>query len=114
MKKWIIYLLSPVVLAGCAQSSGVMKMGPETYSVSMHAAPARGGIQGAQRLAMEEATSHCQSLEQELLVTNVSTGPSSHFPGGTAEVTFYCLDDADPALQRPEYRTRPDILIESR
>lgn len=32
-----------LALAGCAQSSGAMKMGPDTYSVSVHAAPVLGG-----------------------------------------------------------------------
>ena len=57
-----------LMLAGCAQSSGILKMGPDTYSVSVHAAPARGGVSGAKKLAFEEGNEHCSSLGKEFLV----------------------------------------------
>lgn len=49
MKKLLIIAV-PLALVGCAQSSGVLKMGPDTYSISVHAAPARGGETGARAL----------------------------------------------------------------
>lgn len=107
-------LLSIALLAGCVQSSGVLKMGPDTYSVSVHAAPARGGIPGAQRLAMNEANQACMSQGREILVQNISSGPSRHYPGGTVDVTFQCLARNDPSLYRPTYRSVPNVLIESR
>lgn len=107
-------LFTCLFLISCAQSSGVLKMGPDTYSVSIHAAPARGGEPGAKKLAITEANNYCISLGKEILVTNISTYPSSHFPGGTADVTFLCLAKSDPELQRPVYKKAPDILIENR
>ena len=38
------------LMSACAQSSGVMKLGPDTYTVSVHAAPARGGESGAKHI----------------------------------------------------------------
>lgn len=101
-------------LTACVQSSGILKMGPDTYSVSIHAAPARGGESGARRLALTEANEKCSAEGKEILVTNLSSGPSSHFPGGTVEVTFRCLAKGDPDLQRPTYRTAPSAVIEDR
>lgn len=109
-----LLLLVPVFLTACAQSSGVLKMGPDTYSVSVHAAPARGGESGARKLAITEANAKCAEEAKEILVTNISSGRSSHFPGGTVEITFQCLAKNDPDLQRPTYRSAPTATIEDR
>ncbi len=109
-----IIFLSIAVLGGCAQSSGVLKLGPDTYSVSVHAAPARGGESGAKRIALTEANQACMQQGRELLVKNISSGPSSHFPGGTVDITFQCLGQSDPSLHRPEYSQEPDIVIQNR
>jgi hypothetical protein len=114
MKKRLALMFAIAALAGCAQSSGVLNMGPDTYSVSIHAAPARGGVPGAQRLANEEASAACAGKGKELLVTNVSSGRSSHLPGGTVDLTFKCLAKGDPDLQRPNYRSAPTSVIEDR
>jgi hypothetical protein len=112
--KNISLLFVPVLLVACAQSSGVLKMGPDTYSVSVHAAPARGGESGARNLALTEANTKCAGEGKEILVTNISSGRSTHFPGGTVEVTFRCLAKGDPDLQRPTYRAAPTAVIEDR
>ena len=108
-------MFTPIVLllVSCAQSSGVLKMGPDTYTVSMHAAPARGGQSGAKKLAFKEANNHCANLGKEILVTNESTYPSTHFAGGTCDLTFQCLDENDPSLKRPRYEKPADIVIKS-
>lgn len=108
----LLLLFIFIFLTACAQSSGVLKMGPDTYSVSVHAAPARGGESGARNLALTEANKKCTEEEKEILVTNISSGRSSHFPGGTVEVTFQCLVKGDPDLQRPTYRDAPTTIIE--
>lgn len=110
----LIALPLSILLAACAQSSGVLKMGPDTYSVSVHAAPVRGGESGARKLALTEANERCSTVGKEILVTNIASGSSSHFPGGTVEVTFLCLSKGDPELQRPSYRSVPSTVIEDR
>lgn len=114
MKARYMLFLPFAFLMGCSQSSGVLKLGPDTYSVSVHAAPARGGEAEAKRLALTEANQACSGMGRELLVTNLGSGPSSHLPGGTVDVTFQCLSADDSALRRPEYKPTPDVLIESR
>lgn len=112
MRKFL--LIGLLVLSGCAQSSGIMKMGPDTYSLSVHAAPARGGVSGAKGIALSDANEFCESVGKEILVKNIESGASQHFPGGTVDVTFQCLSFGDSGLVRPEYKSAPDIVIENR
>jgi hypothetical protein len=104
-------LISVTLLAGCAQSSGAMKMGPDTFLVSVHAAPVRGGIPGAQSLAISEANQKCESMGREVKVTNTSARRSGHLPGGTAEVIFQCLEKGDADLARPDYKTPQTVTL---
>lgn len=112
--KILTALLISIQLSACAQSSGILKMGPDTYSVSVHASPVRGGESGARKLALIEANERCSTEGKEILVTNIASWPSSHFPGGTVEITFHCLVKDDPELQRPSYRSVPSAVIEDR
>jgi hypothetical protein len=89
-------------------------MGPDTYTVSVHAAPARGGESGARKIALTEANEYCARLGREILVSNLSSHRSTHFPGGTVEATFNCLSKEDPSLKRPKYQKEPDVVIEDR
>lgn len=89
-------------------------MGPDTYTISVHAAPARGGEAGARNLALTEANERCSTEGREIMVTNIASGRSSHLPGGTVDVTFRCLAKGDPDLQRPVYRAAPAAVIEDR
>ena len=67
----------------------VVKVGPDTYQTSAVAAPARGGIAGAQHTAIENANKKCSSLGKSTTVTNIDTG--HEFPAaGRAVVTFTC------------------------
>ena len=88
MKK-ILFLSALSLLAGCAMTYDVVQVGPQTYQVSGLAAPARGGIAGAQHRAMEAANEKCATLHEATTVTNVETG--HEFPAnGRAVVTFTC------------------------
>ncbi len=93
-----------VLVAGCAHSSGVLKLGPDTYTVSAAASAARGGWASAQKTALTTANDHCAQMGKEILVTNVDAARTNVYGGGSSAVTFRCLDKGDPELQRPEYR----------
>ena len=86
------------LLATCAQSSGVLKMGPDTFSVSAAAAPARGGSSEARKIALTEANQYCAQIGKEIIVTNVGTATTNIYGAGSAEVTFRCLDKGDLEL----------------
>ena len=112
MKKFS-YVALILLLSGCAQSSSVLKMGPDTYTVSMHAAPVRGGETGAKSLAIREATQFCSSNKKELLIKRMDVRRSSHLPGGTADIIFRCLNSNDSEYLRPNYQKEPDIIIKN-
>lgn len=104
-----------IILAGCTQSSGVLKLGPDTFTTSASAASTRGGPSEARKIVLTEANEYCAQLGKEILVTNIGTAITNYQYGhGTAEITFRCLAKGDPALQRPEFRQTPDVTIEDR
>jgi len=102
--------ISILSLGACIQSSGALKIGPDTYSVSVHAAPVQGGIVGAKRVALKEANAHCSSLSKEIMISNTGLSRSTHLRGGTADITFLCLDKNDPQLKRPEYKPTRKVM----
>jgi len=78
-----------LLISGCAMTYDAVKVGPDTYQVSAVAAPARGGIAGAENMAMENANKKCAAMGKNITVTNMETG--HEFPAaGRAVVTFTC------------------------
>lgn len=94
------YCLAVVALiAGCAMSSGVLKTGPDTYTIAVHASPARGGIAGAKKIAYTKANAECDRQGRQILTVSEETGHD--FPAaGRADITFRCLPKDDPALKQ--------------
>ena len=111
-KSLTITIATALLLSGCALSSGVLPMGPDTYSVSVNAAPARGGTVGARQVALTEAGKHCAGMGKEILVTNTSARQTNALGQGTFDLTFQCLSKGDPELQRPTYRSPADVVIQ--
>jgi hypothetical protein len=84
----LIWICGCSLAGGCAINYGVIKVGPDTYEVSAVAAPARGGMSGAEAKADEAATEKCQSLGKSRKVTNITT---VHEPAAErAVLTFTC------------------------
>jgi hypothetical protein len=109
-----IVVLSSVALCACAMSSGVLKMGPDTYTLTVAASPVRGGVVGAKQLALEEASKYCSAAGEEILVTNTSGETTNARGAGSMDITFRCLAAGDPDLQRPDYRVPATTVIEDR
>lgn len=79
-------------LAGCAWQSEVMQVGPDMYRVSANASPARGGVTGAQEMALSNASEKCASVGRVVLVKDTTTDFA--FPAnGVATITFTCVDE---------------------
>jgi hypothetical protein len=87
MKTCLLIAIS--ALAGCAMNYDVLKTGENSYQTSAVASPARGGIAGAQHMALESANKQCSSLGKQITVTNVETG-HDYPANGRAVVTFSC------------------------
>lgn len=102
-------------LAGCAQNSGVLKMGPDTYSITAGASHARGGMAAAKRMAYSDAAAECQQQGKEFVVISERAAPESWTSGmNNVALDFRCLRPGDPDLHRPTLRKEPDTVIEVR
>ena len=117
MKRWPSPLIAiAFFLSGCISSSGVLQLGPDTYTISAGTAGTgsiSGNDTGAKRKALTEANSFCAKKGKQILVQN--TGMKSTVYGSTNDIVFQCLDASDPALKiRPEYQKEPDIKIENK
>lgn len=101
-------------LAGCASSSGVIEIGPDTYMVSREAGSGYSGANGQKTLALKEAGQFCTQLKKNLRVTEVNmvNGGIGVFP--RADVSFMCLEKGDADLTRPGSPNAPDQIYEIR
>lgn len=111
INKALTVLLIISSLSACGlktYSSGVLAMGPDTFSVSADDL----NSSTAKQAALTEAQTHCKTLGKEILVKNtkVSRGQARTI----YDVTFRCLSKGDPELIRPTYEIAPDIRIEDR
>jgi hypothetical protein len=85
----VLVVIAAASVCACAMNYDVVKVGDDTYQVSAVASPARGGISGAQQMALANANKKCDSLGKSINVTNIDTG--HEFPAaGRAIVTFTC------------------------
>lgn len=95
----VVSLSAALVLTGCAvKTSGVKKVGPDTYTVSadhLNASTAKASV-------LEQAGEYCANQGKELLVTKTLKRQQVKY---FYDVTFLCLDEGDPRLISPEYET---------
>jgi hypothetical protein len=89
---------------GPPKSYDVVKLGPDTYSVSATAFQTMGGVSAARTVAVNRGTQYCQAAGLEFLATNISSQMLDLTGSGTVDVTFRCLRAGDPELQRPIYQ----------
>lgn len=110
MKAKITLIATIFAIVGCASTSNVLPIGPDTYRVIASRDNFRGGAAGAQEAALQSAQQHCLSINKELVVTNTSSSitPPHH---NNFTVTFRCLNKGDPDLKRPNLQKSPDVLI---
>jgi hypothetical protein len=102
-------------LTACANSSGVFKIGPETFTISTSTSPARGGVPGAKRIAYKEAGEECAQRGLEVFVLSEKTASPTWTDGmAHMELNFRCLRTDDPEFQRQRLQSSPDEIIENR
>jgi hypothetical protein len=96
MIKLLLLLSVLAILTGCVskpQVTDIMPFGPETYRVK---AFNNKGMED--KLAIEEAYKHCESLERHFMPVQ---GEDTYLQ---YSLIFSCLEEGDPALKRPEKR----------
>lgn len=95
-----IYRFTPLLFAslltfGCAQNSGVIQFGPDSYIVSKQAATGFHGMGTLKADALREAYAKCESLnkEVEIIETNDAEPPYilGNFP--KTEIIFKCVKE---------------------
>ncbi|OUR62081.1 hypothetical protein A9Q74_06435 [Colwellia sp. 39_35_sub15_T18] len=111
MKK-IIFFITVVLISGCT-SSGVIKMGPDTYSISTYH---DYSSTGAKQMAYKEANQQCLKLGKEIMTvrTNQSSQRVVGIPTSNFDLEFRCLSKGDPDLYRPTLKKEADIVIDNR
>jgi len=110
-----IVLAVAVALAGCANSSGVMKVGPDTFTIATSASPGKGGIPAAKRIAYEEARAECSKRGLEVFALSEKASSPTWTEGmANMELNFRCLRVDDAEFQRQKVGASPDHVIEKR
>ena len=110
----IMFLTITLFVAGCATSSGISKLGPDTYRMSSYYSVVRGGTAAAQADVLNSAGSYCENMGKEVLVKNTQKLFSYNANAYTGfEAIFQCLDKNDTTLQRPTYEQAPSVVIKN-
>lgn len=105
------FLLTALIVTGCAHSSGVIPMGPDTYFISRVAGGMNAGEATLKVEAFKEAGAYCTDQGKQLHIESASE--SQHgMAAPKAEVQFRCLSAGDPALKDNTLRPVPNSVIE--
>ena len=109
--KFILLFIGSTSFITACTSSGVIKTGPDTYSISTHY---DFSSTGAKIMAYTEAHEYCSEMGKELLTisTNQRSQRVAGIPTSNFDLGFRCLDKDDPELKYPNLKPVPDTLIE--
>lgn len=100
-------------LVGCETSTGILPIGPDTYTIAVGSE--LGGSIGAKKQALTEANQFCLQRGQQLMPLQSAGGMTRDAFGdaiGTFDFTFRCLSPGDPGLGRPGMAPVPDVVIQ--
>ena len=114
--KYVITLAIAVAITACASSSGVIKVGPDTFTISTSASPGKGGVPAAKRIAYQEAADECTRRGGlEVFALSEKTASPTWTEGmASMELNFRCLRTDDPEFTRQRMGRAPDRIIENR
>ena len=113
MQKILLLLFVFICLVGCAEQSGVVILGKDTYMVSRQAATGFPGLGNLKAESLREANQYC--VEQGKLMQTINTYETNppyvfgNYP--RVEIQFMCLDANDPELKRPKLLKEADTVI---
>ncbi len=87
-------------LAGCATGSGIVPIGPDTYTVSELRAPVRGGGAEARRVVLAESDAFCRQQRRVFVPLYLAPAgdPFTPYYPTAFDATFRCLDPGDPEM----------------
>jgi hypothetical protein len=101
--KYRALLFIPCVLSGCATGTGIVPVGPNTYTVSEMRAPALGGGPEAERAVLAESNAFCAA--QGRIFAPVAMHPDGdpftpYYPTAY-DAIFQCLPQEATAQPQP-------------
>lgn len=113
MKSTILFL-STLILTGCANNSGIIPIGTDTYMVSRQAATGFSGSGTLKAEAFQEASAYCTGQGKVLQVVSTQEAHPPFILGNypKAEVQFMCLSAGDAELGRPKLKPKADMTVE--
>lgn len=118
MKKSLILapvaLAAALLLAACGGSTGVLPVGPDTYTISAAYRPMAGGGQAAQREVLTEGNTFCAQQGKTLSFLQMGPTPVAFDQPIGYSATFRCLAPGDPELRRPAIVPAPNVVVEQR
>jgi hypothetical protein len=97
-----------LALAACASTTGILPVGPGTYTITERFAPIRGGSHTAKTDALTQANAYSAQQGKQLMSTNMNTGDRSF------ELVFKCVTADEAAASNYKVQTAPNIVIENR
>ena len=100
------------LLGACEQSTGVLPMGPDTFSVTTSSE--LGGVVAAKKAAVLEANTFCTSRRQQMVAMQSQSSVKEDWAGdsiGHHDFTFRCLSTGDSQLRRPVVGNGQQSLI---
>lgn len=108
------FIVTAMVLAGCASNSGIIPIGKDTYMVSRQAATGFSGSGTLKAEAFQEASAYCANQGKSLQVVSTQEAQPPFLLGNypKAEVQFMCLTDGDAELGRPKLAPKADVTVE--
>lgn len=113
--KVAIMCVATLAITACANSSGVIKIGPDTFTISTSASPGKGGIPAAKRIAYQEASEECARRGLEVFALSEKAASPTWTEGmASMDLNFRCLRSDDSEFQRQRIQSSPDRIIENR
>jgi hypothetical protein len=114
--KTLTALALAATLAGCASSSGIVPIGPDTFMSSKQAATGFPGLGSQKAELLAEANGYCAKAGKVMMVTHTAETQPPYVMGNfpRSEITFMCLDKGDPQLKRPRLEKEASTVVEVR
>ena len=113
--RFVMLAAAAALVAGCANSSGVLKVGPDTFTITASASPGKGGVPAAKRIAYTEAGEECGKRGLEVFALSEKSASPTWTEGmAKTELNFRCLRADDPEFKRQQLGASPDTVIEQR
>ena len=113
MFKYFMIIFTVSMITGCASSSGVFPIGPDTYMISEQGWISTQSTGDLKATAYRKAGNYCSKQNKKIMPVSTRTVQGvigRSYP--EVEIQFMCLTDKDIELQRPRLQPMPDVRIE--